>query len=104
MPLHFGSGRKDTGRTDKYSTGTPKEAYDAYRKDYPKENEGKARKEMAKNGRIETQKKTAEVLKQEVISLIQNHPNAYGNSVEQNLFANGTLEALDKYLKSIPVL
>jgi len=103
MPKHIGWGRKDTGRTDKYSDETPLKDYQDYRKDYPKEDEGKARKEMAANGRIETQKKTVEMLKQELISKIQNHPNAYGNSVEQNLYANGTLEALEKYLKSIPV-
>jgi hypothetical protein len=96
------SARRNTGRTDKYSEGTPREAYKKYREDNPAKKT--ARAEMAKNGRIETQKKTAEVKKQELISLIQNSPGAFGNSVEQSLFKEGTIKALQDYYKSIPVL
>jgi len=103
MPIWKGSGRKDTGRTDKYSDETPKKDFEDYRKDYPKENEGKARKEMEKHKRIETQRKTIEMKRQELISLIQNSPSSFADSVHQNIYHNITLEKLEELYKSIPV-
>jgi hypothetical protein len=37
LPTQIDSGRKDTGRTDKYSDETPKKDYQDYRSDYPKD-------------------------------------------------------------------
>lgn len=83
MPEHIDSGRKDTGRTDKYSTGTPKEAYDNYRKDYP--NDNKEPRKIAKDITDEKIKprfigpKSAEVKKQELIAHIQNFQETFNN-------------------------
>lgn len=39
MPIQTDSGRKDTGRTDKYSNESPKKDYQDYKTDYPKAEE-----------------------------------------------------------------
>ena len=103
MPLFKGTGRKDTGRTDKYSDETPLKDYQDYRKDYPKENEGKARIEMKKKQRIETQQKTVEMKRQELISLIQNSPSKFADSIHQNIFREASLKKLEELYRSIPV-
>jgi hypothetical protein len=73
---HKNSGRKDTGRTDKYSDESPAKDFADYRKDYPKKDET-ARKEAkditdkkAKPHFIG--KKSFEAKKQELISHLQN--------------------------------
>ena len=84
MGIQFGSGRKDTGRSDKYSDETPKKDYQDYRTDYPKAEET-ARK-IAKDitdGKIEPRhigRKSLEVKKQELISHIQNFRETFTNA------------------------
>lgn len=71
------SGRKDTGRTDKYSDETPAKDYADYRKDYP--NDNKEPRKIAKDitdGKIPPRfigPKSFEVKQQELISHIQNY-------------------------------
>jgi len=102
MPtVHFGSGRKDTGRTDKYSEGTPLEAYKKYREDNP--HDKTARKEMAEGKIKHHGRKTNEVARQELISLIQNSPHEFANSVEQGQYKEATYKWLEAFYKSIPV-
>jgi hypothetical protein len=62
MPLFRNSGRKDTGRTDKYSDETPLKDYQDYRKDYPKEKET-ARAEKKANPEALLNKENKEVQK-----------------------------------------
>ena len=78
------SGRKDTGRVDKYSDETPRKDYQDYRSDYPKAEET-ARK-IAKDislGKIPPRhvgNKSIEVRKQELISHIQNFKETFSNA------------------------
>ncbi len=84
MGIQFGSGRKDTGRTDKYSDETPLKDYQDYRKDYPKEEETarKISKEITDGVRKPTHigSKSLEVRKQEFISHIQNFNESFSNA------------------------
>ena len=78
------SGRKDTGRTDKYSDETPKKDYQDYRRDYPKEAETarKISKEIT-DGIRKPQHiggKSLEVKKQELVSHIQNFKETFSNA------------------------
>jgi hypothetical protein len=91
MGLFSGSGRKNTGRTDKYSDESPKKDYDDYRKDYP--NDNKQPRKDAKDitdGKIKPKhlgKKSIEVRKQELTSHIQNFRETF-NSAELNVWEN----------------
>ena len=84
MGIFKDSGRKDTGRTDKYSDETPRKDYQDYRTDYPKAEET-ARK-IAKDitdGKIEPRhigRKSLEVKKQELISHVQNFRETFTNA------------------------
>ena len=84
MVVQFGSGRKDTGRTDKYSDETPLKDYQDYRKDYPKSEETarKISKDITE-GRLKPQhigRKSIEVRKQELVSHIQNFNDSFTNA------------------------
>ena len=77
------SGRKYTGRTDKYSDETPRKDYQDYRSDYPKEQETarKISKDIT-DGVIKPQhigNKSIEVRKQELISHVQNFKETFSN-------------------------
>ena len=84
MGIFKDTGRKDTGRTDKYSDETPKKDYQDYRKDYPKgeETARKIAKEITDDIRKPQHigKKTIEVKKQELISHIQNFQETFTNA------------------------
>ena len=78
------SGRKDTGRTDKYSDETPRKDYQDYRTDYPKAEETarKISKDIT-DGKLKPQfigRKSLEVKKQELISHIQNFKEIFSNA------------------------
>ena len=78
------SGRKDTGRTDKYSDESPKKDYQDYRSDYPKSEETsrKISKDIT-DGKLKPQhigRKSLEVRKQEFISHIQNFKETFSNA------------------------
>ncbi len=84
MGIFKDSGRKDTGRTDKYSDETPKKDYQDYRKDYPKEEEtARSISKEISDGKRKPQhigKKSTEVKKQELISHIQNFKETFTNA------------------------
>lgn len=90
MPEYKDTGRKNTGRTDKYSDEDPLKDYQDYRKDFPKDKE--TARDTAKkisSGDIPPQHigpKSLEVKKQELISHVQNMPEFFLNSVVQNLY------------------
>ena len=76
------SKRKNTGRTDKYSEGSPEEAYAKYRKDYPKEKET-ARKEsedisLGNKKEYFIGKKSFEARKQELEAHVQSYQETFG--------------------------
>ena len=84
MGIQFGSGRKDTGRTDKYSDETPKKDYQDYRTDYPKAEETarKISKDIT-DGKLKPQhigSKSFLIRKQELISHIQNFKETFSNA------------------------
>ena len=84
MGIFKDSGRKDTGRTDKYSDETPKKDYQDYRTDYPKAEETarKISKDIT-DGNLKPQhigKKSIEVKKQELISHVQNFRETFTNA------------------------
>ena len=101
MGIQFGSGRKDTGRQDKYSDETPKKDYQDYRTDYPKAEET-ARK-IAKDitdGKRKPEHigvKSREVQKQELISHIQNYRETFNNQEKKawKIKLSGLMEALE---------
>ena len=84
MAEHKNSGRKDTGRTDKYSDETPEKDYADYRKDYP--NDNKEPRNISKDisdGRIPPRfigPKSFEAKRQELISHIQNFKETFSNA------------------------
>lgn len=84
MAIQKDSGRKDTGRTDKYSDETPKKDYQDYRRDFPKEEETarKIAKEITDGVRKPQHigRKSLEVRKQELISHIQNFKETFNNA------------------------
>jgi len=87
MPIFKGSGRKDTGRTDKYSDESPAKDYADYRKDYPlaEETARKQAKDIS-DGKVKPHfigKKSIEVKKQELIAHLNNFQETF-NSVEFN--------------------
>lgn len=88
MGVFKDSGRKDTGRTDKYSDETPKKDYQDYRRDYPKEEETarKISKEITDGVRKPEHigKKSLEVRKQELVSHIQNFKETFSNAEKKN--------------------
>jgi len=89
MPRFMGSGRKDTGRTDKFSDENPLKDYQDYRKEYPVAQET-ARKEAKaiSDGKTKEHfigKKSIEVKKQELVSHLQNFRENF-NSVEYNIW------------------
>ena len=78
------SGRKDTGRTDKYSDETPRKDYQDYRSDYPKSEETarKISKDITE-GKLKPQhigRKSLQVRQQELISHIQNFRETFTNA------------------------
>lgn len=81
MGIQFGSGRKDTGRTDKYSDETPLKDYQDYRRDYPKDSE--TARVIAKEISERLRKpqhiggKSLEVKKQELVSHIQSFQETF---------------------------
>lgn len=84
MPIHYDSGRKDTGRTDKYSDETPKKDYQDYKSDYPTDKET-ARKEAREiTLKIKAPhfigKKSVEAKKQELTSHIQSYQETFNNA------------------------
>jgi len=87
MAKFFGTGRKNTGRTDKYSDETPAKDYADYRKDNPndKKEARKIAKEISDGIRKPEHlgKKSFAVKKQELTSHIQNYQETF-NSVEKN--------------------
>ena len=102
MGIQFGSGRKDTGRTDKYSDETPKKDYQDYRTDYPKAEETarKISKDIT-DGVLKPQhigKKSIEVRKQELISHIQNFKETFSNAEKKEWF--GKKDELVRNLES----
>ena len=89
MAVQQNSGRKDTGRTDKYSDETPEKDFKDYRKDYPNDNK-EPRKEAKDitDGKTKPHfigRKSKEVQKQELTSHIQNFRETF-NSVEFNIW------------------
>ena len=73
MGIHFGSGRKDTGRTDKYSDETPLKDYQDYRNDNPVDDSRKQASYISK-GIVRPHfigGKTLQVKKQELTAHIQ---------------------------------
>lgn len=74
MPEFEGSGRKNTGRKDKFSDENPLKDYHDYRKEYKKDT---AREDMKKDGKIDVQKRSAEVILQEIISHKQNEKETF---------------------------
>jgi hypothetical protein len=86
MGLFKGTGRKDTGRTDKYSDENPKKDYDDYRKDYPNDNK-QPRKDKKADPTKHVGVKSKQVQKQELISHIQNFQETF-NSAELNAWQN----------------
>lgn len=88
MPTHTDTGRKDTGRTDKYSDESPKKDYQDYRSDYPKAEETarKISKDIS-DGKLKPQhigKKSMEVRKQELISHVQNFRETFTNAEKKD--------------------
>ncbi|UVF62431.1 hypothetical protein [Nitrososphaeria virus YSH_922147] len=79
-----GSGRKDTGRTDKYSDETPKKDFADYRKDYPNDNK-EPRKSKEKDPVKSVGKKSIEVRKQELVAHLQTFQETF-NSVQFNMW------------------
>ena len=84
MPTQIDSGRKDIGKTDKYSDETPKKDYQDYRSDYPKSEEiaRKISKDIT-DGKLKPQhigRKSIEVRKQEIVSHIQNFKETFSNA------------------------
>ena len=77
------SGRKETGRTDKYSDETPKKDYADYRVDFP--NDNKAPRKQAKDISDRVNKehfiggKSLTARKQELTSHIQNFQESFNN-------------------------
>ena len=83
MGLTFGSGRKDTGRTDKYSDETPLKDYQDYRKDYPADDTARKISKDITDGKLKPQhigRKSIEVRKQELISHVQNYQDSFSNA------------------------
>ena len=100
MGVFSGTGRKNTGRTDKYSDEDPLTDYKQYRKDYPKDNARKQAEDIS-NKKVNPHfigKKSIEVRRQELISHIQNFPEFFENSVKQNIYFD-TLDRLTQALK-----
>ena len=82
MPTHIDSGRKDTGRTDKYSDETPKKDYQDYRADNPASKDARKKAEDITKKLAEPQHlgvKSVEVRQQELISHIQNYRETFDN-------------------------
>lgn len=84
MTVQKDSGRKDTGRTDKYSDETPKKDFQDYRSDYPKvEETARVISKEISDGIRKPQhigKKSIEVKKQELVSHIQNFKETFTNA------------------------
>ena len=76
--------RKDTGRTDEYSDETPRKDFEDYTKKNP---HNYSRDDMKKDGKIDIQKRTIEMVKQESISCIQSYQESF-NSAELNMWEN----------------
>lgn len=87
MPEYPWSGRKKDSKVQ--PEGTPKEAYDAYRKEYPNDNKEprKISKDISDNKIKPTHigKKSIEVKKQELVSHLQNFQETF-NSVQYNIW------------------
>jgi hypothetical protein len=88
MPIKYvnedkSSGRKDTGKEDKYSNETPEKDYADYTKDYP--NDNKEPRKIAKDitdGVIKPRhigSRSLEVKKQELIAHIQSYQETFNN-------------------------
>lgn len=99
MAVQQNSGRKDTGRTDKYSDETPEKDFKDYRKDYPNDNK-EPRKEAKDitDGKTKPHfigRKSKEVQKQELISHIQNYQETFNNA-ETKVWKNRLKELMEK--------
>ncbi len=99
MPTQIDSGRKNTGRTDKYSDETPRKDYQDYRKDYPKEDET-ARKEAKDitDGKTKPHfigPKSVAVKRQELIAHLNSYQETF-NSVEDNEWLSKANDLLNK--------
>ena len=99
MGIQFGSGRKDTGRSDKYSDETPAKDYKDYKSDYPNDNARKIAKEIT-DGKRKPEHigvKSREVQKQELISHIQNYRETFNNQEKKawKIKLSGLMEALE---------
>lgn len=87
MGIHFNSGRKDTGRTDKYSDETPLKDYQDYRNDYPLKDENA--REIARDITLKKRpvqfigKKSLEVRKQELVSHIQSYQETFSHQAKK---------------------
>lgn len=88
MPIKYtnegdkSSGRKDTGRTDKYSDETPKKDYQDFRADYPGERKDrKTAEEITLKIRPPQPigRKSIEQKKQELVSHVQNYQETFNN-------------------------
>lgn len=76
--------RKDTGRTDKYSDESPRKDWEDYRKDHEKDD---YRNDMKKDGKVDVQKRTILIVKQELTAHIENYIETF-NSAELNMWEN----------------
>ena len=85
MGIFKDSGRKDTGRTDKYSDESPRKDYSDYRKDVSPDKVERAIKK--KDPTMFVGKRSLDVKKQELISHIQNFKETF-NSAELNMWEN----------------
>ena len=99
MGIQFGSGRKDTGRSDKYSDETPAKDYKDYRQDYPNDDARRIAKEIT-DGKRKPEHigvKSREVQKQELISHIQNYRETFTNQEKKawKIKLAGLMEALE---------
>lgn len=92
MPIKYtnegdkSSGRKDTGRTDKYSDENPKKDYQDFRADNPGERkERKEAEEITLKIRSPQPlgKKSVELKKQELVSHIQNYQETFNNQMNK---------------------
>src|SRR3990167_225136 len=100
MVVQKDSGRKDTGRVDKYSDETPKKDYQDYRTDYPKAEETarKISKDIT-DEKLKPQhigRKSIEVRKQELVSHIQNFKETFSNAEKK-----AWMGKKDEYVRSL---
>jgi hypothetical protein len=102
MKVHQGTGRKDTGRTDRYSDEDPKKDYQDYREDYPASNKAREIAKEISDGKRPPQFIDAErgarfaKAQEELIAHIKARPARFANSVLENLWYNKLYELMEK--------